>query len=92
MKKTFKARLFRTQPGGWLFVRVPRARAPQVTHAWGRTPVVASVDGRSWETSVWWDTKRRVTLLAIPKRLRGGKEEGDLVEIALLPPAGRRLW
>ena len=38
------------------------------------------------------DTKRRATLLAIPKRVRGGKDEGDLAEVELFPPSGHRLW
>jgi hypothetical protein len=88
----FKAKLFRVSAGGWLFARVPASRAPKVTHAWGRTPVRASVDGKWWETSVWWDTKRRATMLAVPKRIRGEKDEGDLVEIELRPPRGDRLW
>ena len=88
----FKARLFRVYPGSWIFARVPASRAPKVTHAWGRTPVRAGVDGKWWETSVWWDTRRRATLLAVPKRIRGEKDEGDLVEIELRPPRGDRLW
>jgi len=91
-KRQFQARLFRVGPDGWFFVRVPASHAPQVTHAWGRTPVVACVGGKSWETSVWRDTKRRATLLAIPRRIRGALDEGDLVEVELLPPAGHRLW
>jgi len=87
----FKARLFRIPgPGGWIFVRVPQRHAPPVTHGWGRTPVHARVDGRSWETSVWRDTKRRVTMLAIPKRIRGEKDDGDFVEVELLPPLAAR--
>lgn len=91
-KRRFRQRLFRVAPAGWIFVRVPAAHAPQVTHAWGRTPVLARVDGKSWETSVWRDTKRRATLLAIPKRIRGSKDDGDLVEVELFPPGGNRLW
>lgn len=83
--RRFKARLFRYPgPGGWTFAVVPAKHAPPATHAWGRTPVVASVDGTRWETSVWRDAKRG-TLLPVPKRVRGGKGDGDvvLVELAL---------
>lgn len=79
----FRAKLIRYPgPGGWTFARIPKKHAPPVTHGWGRTPVRATVDGQSWDTSVWRD-KKYGTLLAVPKRLRGGKEHGDLVEVTL---------
>jgi hypothetical protein len=46
--------------------------------------VLAVVDGRSWETSVWRDRKHG-TLLPVPKKIRGGKDDGDLVEVELRP-------
>ncbi|HZA51500.1 MAG TPA: DUF1905 domain-containing protein [Myxococcaceae bacterium] len=79
----FKAKLFRYPgPGGWTFAIIPKKHAPPVTHAWGRTPVRACVDGQTWETSVWRDRKRGA-LLAIPKRVRGDKDDGDVVEVEL---------
>ena len=74
--------------GGWTFARVPERFAPPVTHGWGRTPVHAVVDGRAWETSVWRD-KTGKTLLPVPKRVRAGKEHGDLVTVELFPPNDR---
>jgi hypothetical protein len=68
--------------GGWIFAPVPDEHAPPVTHAWGRTPVVASVDGRSWKTSVWRDKGGR-TLLAVPKKIRREKGDGDVVEVTI---------
>jgi hypothetical protein len=86
----FKARLFRYPgPGGWTFAPVPDRHAPPVTHGWGRTPVRATVDGRSWETSVWRDEKYG-TLLPVPKNVRGGKGEGDAVVVELSEPGPRR--
>jgi hypothetical protein len=86
---TFKAKLFRYPgPGGWTFAPVPARHAPPVTHAWGRTPVLARVDRVWWETSVWQDGKHG-TLLAVPKRARGDKGEGDVVEVELLEPGAR---
>jgi hypothetical protein len=85
----FKSKLLRYPgPGGWTFARVPEKYAPPVTDGWGRTPVLAVVDGRSWETSVWRDT-RHGTLLAVPKRVRGAKGDGDVVEVELLPAGPR---
>ena len=81
---TFTARLFRHPgPGGWHFAPVPAKYAPPVTHAWGRSPVSATVDGQTWKTSVWRDTKSQRTLLAVPKRIRGAKGDGDAVRVRL---------
>lgn len=82
---TFKAKLWRYPgPGGWHFATVPKKHAPPVTHGWGRTPVHARVDGKGFDTSVWRDEKHG-TLLAVSKKMRGGKGAGDVVEIELLP-------
>lgn len=45
--------------------------------------MVATVDGHTWKTSVWWDTKTQSTLLAVPKKVRGEKGDGDTVVISL---------
>jgi len=66
--------------GGWHFVSVPDDLSPRATHAWGRTPVVATVDGHTWRTSVWRG-KGGQTALAIPKRVRNGKGDGDVVHV-----------
>ena len=89
VKKTaFEAKLFRYPgPGGWTFALVPDKHAPPATHAWGRTPVQATVDGQSWDTSVWRDRKYG-TLLPVPKRLLGKKGDGDVVSVALCPRDG----
>lgn len=88
---SFRTKLFRIDGGGWVFARVPKKHAPAVTHGWGRTPVLASVDGTTWQTSVWWDTKRRATILPVPKRVRGAKDAGDAVTIEIKPPRLDRL-
>lgn len=71
-------------PGGWTFVNVPPEHAPDWAGPWGRTPVRATVDGRSWDTSVWRD-RAHGTLLPVPKRVRAGKEEGDRVLVSIEP-------
>ena len=79
----FKARIWRYPgKGGWHFVTLPERFAPPVTHGWGRTPVMAVVDGHEWKTSVWRD-KRKRTLLALPKAARGKKGHGDIVRVRL---------
>lgn len=81
---SFTTAIFRWSEGkgSWYFAPVPDRLAPPVTHGWGRTPVTATVDGRSWETSVWRGKGGR-TLLAIPKAIRGRKEDGDRVKVTL---------
>lgn len=81
----FTAVLWRVEgPGGWTFVSVPPEEAPPVAGPWGRSPVWATVDGQSWDTSVWKDRKHG-WLLPIPKRVRAKKAEGDAVVVSLAP-------
>jgi hypothetical protein len=67
--------------GGWTFAPIPKKLAPPVTRPWGRTPVSAVVDGVSWDTSVWRDTKTSSSLLAVPLRVRRSKRSGDKVTV-----------
>lgn len=79
----FQSTLFRVQGnGGWVFAPVPEQHAPRTTLSWGRTPVQATVDGRTWKTSVWREKSGR-TLLAVPKNIRGAKDDGDVVTVSL---------
>ncbi len=81
----FKATLFRYPgAGGWTFAPVPARHAPPATHAWGRTPVTATVDGTTWNTSVWRD-KKHGCLLAVPAKIRGDKQDGDVVVVEIEP-------
>ncbi len=83
MAGAFSTTLFRYPgKGGWTFAPVPDAHAPPATHGWGRTPVVATVDGTTWRTSVWRD-KTHGTLLPVPKHARGGKGHGDVVVVSI---------
>lgn len=80
---TFESTLFRVPgQGGWVFAPVPAEHAPGVTVGWGRTPVVATVDGTLWDTSVWREKSGR-TILAVPKHVRGEKDDGDVVHVSL---------
>lgn len=82
-KQIFRVKLWRIPgKGGWTFATVPPSHAPSRTLAWGRMPVVATVDGHTWKTSVWREKSGRV-LLPIPKAARGNKSEGDMVRILL---------
>lgn len=79
----FSATMWRSQgKGGWTFVDVPDALAPDSAGPWGRIPIRATVDGQTWGTSLWRN-KDGPTLLAIPKRIRGAKGAGDVVQVEL---------
>ena len=79
----FAAKLWRYPgKGGWHFVTLPDKYAPPVTHGWGRTPVMATVDGHEWKTSVWRGKDGR-SVLAVPKTVRGVKHAGDRVKVRL---------
>lgn len=83
IKVAFTAKLFRIEgKGGWTFAPVPERYAPPVQHEWGRTSVVAIVEGHAWKTSVWREKSGR-TLLPIPKVARGVLGDGDRVRIRL---------
>ena len=69
--------------GGWTFAPVPPRLAPQWTEGWGRTPVVATVDGHTWKTSVWRSESGRVDL-PVPALARGEKGDGDVVAVTLV--------
>jgi hypothetical protein len=80
----FTVRLWRYPgKGGWVFAPVPATQAPAATRPWGRTPVTATVDGVRWSTSVWRDAKSNRSLLAVPKRVRGAKDDGNAVTVLL---------
>lgn len=63
------------------FCAYPKDAGTPVTRPWGRTPVSAVVDGVSWDTSVWRDTKTNGALLAVPIRIRGSKGSGETVTV-----------
>jgi hypothetical protein len=80
----FTARLFRYKgKAAWYFAAIPKRHAPKPTHPWGRTPVTATVDGHTWATSVWRAKDGDGSLLAVPKKIRGEKGDGDTVRVQL---------
>lgn len=75
-------------PGAWVFAPVPEEHAPEVRGPFGRAPVTATVDGRTWSTSVRRDS-RAGWLLAVPARVRGDKDDGDVVSVEVVVDASR---
>jgi hypothetical protein len=83
MNHVFVARLVRwSGPNAWVFAPVPEAQAPDAAGPFGRVPVIATVDGRQWATSVWRD-RDAGWLLPVPRRIRGNKDDGDDVSVDL---------
>ncbi|WP_409330431.1 DUF1905 domain-containing protein [Trujillonella humicola] len=74
--------------GSWVFAPVPDEHAPDRAGAFGRVPVTATVDGRTWATSVWRD-RRAGWLLPVPARVRRGKDDGDAVTVEVRVDAAR---
>ena len=80
----FSAVLFHTGgKGGWTFVALPEKLKLPGTGAWGMTPVIATVDGKTWKTTLWHETQREKTFLPVPKKIRGTKGDGDQVKVEL---------
>jgi hypothetical protein len=69
-------------PAAWVFAPVPEEHAPVTAGRFGRVPVIATVDGHTWETSVWRD-KSAGWLLAVPAKVRRGKDDGDVVVVEI---------
>ena len=85
----FTAELFAIdEPGGWHFVKVPVEHAPDTAGAWGRSPVIATVNGHQWATSAWRDSSRG-WLLPVPRKVRGSLEAGDTVHVEIEPDPER---
>ena len=81
----FETTLFRyAGKGAWHFAIIPGEIAPPATRPWGRTPVTATVDGQTWDTSIWRDAKSQRSLLAVPKARRGGKGDGATVTVTFV--------
>lgn len=80
----FTATLLTTEgKGGWTFAPLPKSISPPVTGSWGMTPVIATVDGKTWQTTIWKDSKRKKTFLPVPKKIRGLKGDGDKVAVEM---------
>lgn len=83
MAATFESELAQWHgPAAWHFVSVPEQYAPDFAGSFGRAPVIATVDAHTWATSVWRD-KKSGWLLAVPKRVRGTKTDGDAVTVSI---------
>lgn len=79
----FQATLVRWPgPAAWVFAPVPDDHVHTTAGPFGRVPVIATVDGHTWSTSVWRD-RSSGWLLPVPARIRHGKDDGDVVTVDL---------
>jgi len=78
---TFTSILTRLQT--WYIAPLPKSMVIEAVQPFGRTPVMATLNGKEWQTSLWTE-KSGETMIAVPKKVRGKLEEGDEVEIAFV--------
>jgi hypothetical protein len=93
IRHTFTSSLWQhSAPGGWYFVSLPndlsleiRSQSKHLEEGWGRLKVNATVDGLSWNTSIWYDKKLGTYLLPIKAAIRHKKNliAPSLVEVLL---------
>lgn len=80
MKESYQFKSSLTKLQTWFVAPLPYDIKVEAVHAFGRTPVIATVNNKTWSTSLWTE-KDGKTMIAIPKKVRGGLLEGDEVEI-----------
>ena len=78
---TFTSTLQKLQ--SWTIAPLPKDFIIEAVHPFGRTPVIATINGRSWNTSLWTE-KSGDTMIALPKKVRAKLEAGDEVEISFV--------
>jgi hypothetical protein len=67
----------------WTIAPLPKSFIIEAVQSFGRTPVIATLNGKEWATSLWTE-KSGETMIAVPKKVRGKLEEGDEVEISFI--------
>jgi len=78
---TFTSTLQKFQ--SWTIAPLPKSFKIEAVQPFGRTPVVATINGKSWNTSLWTE-KTGDTLIALPKKVRAKLEAGDEVKISFV--------
>lgn len=65
----------------WIIAPLPESFVIEAVHPFGRTPVIATLGDKTWSTSLWTE-KSGITMIAVPKKVRGSLEVGDEVTIS----------
>ena len=81
MQKSYSFTAVLQKLGSWTVAPLPQSIEIEAVSSFGRTPVTAEIDSKTWSTSLWTDKKGK-TMIALPKKVRGVLIEGDLVEIS----------
>ena len=74
----FQAKLWQhNAKGGWYFVSLPedvsadiREHLKHFEEGWGRLKTKAEIASHTWETAIWFDTKRNTYLLPLKADVR----------------------
>lgn len=75
---TFSAEIWQYgAPGGWYFVSLPENLATEIrTHlkwqeeGWGRLKATAKIGASTWDTAIWFDTKKNTYILPLKAQIR----------------------
>lgn len=64
-------------PGGWYFLSLPATISKEIRQnlkwqeeGWGRLKATAKIGNFTWETAIWFDTKRSIYLLPLKAEIR----------------------
>ncbi|GAC1524243.1 MAG: DUF1905 domain-containing protein [Chloroflexota bacterium] len=78
-------------PAPWYFITVPKdccdelgATSPVVSYGWGMIPVMATIGGTEWKTSLWPKDGRYIVPVKADVRRAEGLEVGDTVTVRLV--------
>lgn len=90
IKYEFSAKLWQhTATGGWHFLSLPEEISLEIRNllrtseeGWGRLKVTAKIGNTTWETAIWFDTKKNTYLLPIKAALRSKEKlaAGDEIQ------------
>ena len=80
MKKSYSFKSILKKLQSWYIAALPSTIDIEAVHCFGRTPVIATVNNKTWNTSIWTQ-KDGITMIEIPKKVRGNLIEDDEIEI-----------
>jgi hypothetical protein len=73
------------EAGGWYFVSLPKKLSEEIRtsfkteeEGWGRLKATAQIANTTWQTAIWFDTKRNCYLLPIKADVR--KKENLVID------------
>lgn len=81
-----------TNGPGWHFVSLPEDYSAEIRNnlrgleaGWGRMKAKAQINATMWDTSIWFDTKRGVYILALNASIRKSEriKIDDVLEVTI---------